>query len=93
MSALEFGKPRRRFVPGGGIVLLVVAVLLVAGGFWMLPRFEWHKPQIKITPDTDTIGLAPVEIAISEKGTGLKSATVTLSVAGTERQAGRHRSK
>src|SRR5688572_28466455 len=84
MSALEFGKPRRRFVPGGGIVLLVVAVLLVAGGFWMLPRFEWHKPQIKITPDSDVIGLGALVIEASDRGSGLKAFSATLSSAGTD---------
>jgi murein DD-endopeptidase MepM/ murein hydrolase activator NlpD len=66
-------------------VVLVFLAAIVGGGYFLVPKFEWHKPQIKITPDVDTVGLAPVEIAISEKGTGLKSATVTLSIAGTER--------
>lgn len=84
MSALEFGKPRRRFVPGSGIVLIVVAVMLVAGGFWLLPRFEWHKPQIKITPDSDIIGLGALVIEASDRGSGLKAFSASLSSAGTE---------
>jgi len=59
--------------------------VLVAGGYFLVPKFEWYKPQVKITPDTDTIGLAPIEIEINEKGTGLKSVVVTLSAGGTER--------
>jgi len=58
--------------------------VLVAGGYFLVPKFEWYKPQVKITPDTDTIGLAPIEIEINEKGTGLKSVVVTLSAGGTE---------
>ena len=50
----------------------------------MVPRFEWHRPQIKIVPDTDTIGLAPLEIAVTEQGRGLKSLTAVLSSGGTE---------
>ena len=84
MSALEFGKPRRRFVPGGGIVLIVFAVLLVIGGFWLLPRFEWHKPQIKITPDSDIIGLGALVIEASDRGSGLKTFNASLSSAGTD---------
>jgi murein DD-endopeptidase MepM/ murein hydrolase activator NlpD len=84
MSALEFGRPRRRFVPGGGIILIVIAVVLVAGGFWMLPRFEWHKPQIKLTPDSDVIGLGALVIEASDRGSGLKAFSATLSAAGTD---------
>jgi murein DD-endopeptidase MepM/ murein hydrolase activator NlpD len=61
-----------------------VLVGLVAAGYFVLPRFEWHAPQIKLTPDSDTIGLAPVEIEITERGTGLKSFSATLNAGGTE---------
>lgn len=84
MSALEFGKPRRRFVPGRGLVYLVLIILIIGGGYLLVPRFEWRRPQIKITPDTDTIGLAPVEIEVDEPGTGLKSFAVVLIAGGTE---------
>src|SRR5580765_7997260 len=84
MSALEFGKPRRRFVPGRGLVYLVLIILIIGGGYLLVPRFEWRRPQIKITPDIDTIGLAPVEIEVDEPGTGLKSFAVVLIAGGTE---------
>jgi hypothetical protein len=84
MTALELGRPPKRTAFLKNVLAVVCLAAIVTGGYFLVPKFEWHKPQIKITPDTDTIGLAPVEIAISEKGTGLKSATVTLSVAGTE---------
>ncbi|MGB7949328.1 MAG: M23 family metallopeptidase [Candidatus Binatia bacterium] len=58
---------------------MLLLVVMIAGAYVVLPKFEWHKPQVKITPDTDSIGLAPIEIEINEKGTGLKSVTVTLS--------------
>ena len=84
MSALEFGKPRRRFVPGRGLVYLVLIVVVIAGGYVLVPRFEWRRPEIKITPDTDTVGLAPLQIAVTEQGTGLKSFTAVLTSGGTE---------
>ena len=84
MSALEFGRPRRRFVPGRGLVYLVLVILIIGGGYFLVPRFEWRRPQIKITPDIDTIGLAPVEIEVDEQGTGLKSFAVVLISGGTE---------
>ena len=79
MSALEFGKPKRRFALGGGTLLIVLAVGLIAGGFWLVPRFEWHKPAIKITPDSDTIGLGTIVIEASDRGSGLKSFSATLT--------------
>src|SRR6266511_1122757 len=84
MSALEIGRPKRRLLPGVGTFLILFVILLVAGGYFILPRFEWHKPQIKITPDTDTIGLAPLEIEVAEQGSGLKSFAAVLSSGGTE---------
>jgi murein DD-endopeptidase MepM/ murein hydrolase activator NlpD len=84
MSALEIGRPKRRLVPGLGFVVILLVILLAAGGYFVIPRFEWHKPQIKITPDSDTIGLSPLEISVTEQGTGLKSFTATLTSGGTE---------
>jgi len=84
MSALEIGRPKRRLLPGVGTFLILFVILLVAGGYFILPRFEWHKPQIKITPDTDTIGLAPLQIEVVEQGSGLKSFAAVLSSGGTE---------
>ena len=84
MSALEFGRPRRRFAPGRGLVFVILAVIILAGGYVAVPRFEWHRPQIKITPDGDTIGLAPLEIEVTEQGAGLKSFSAVLIAGGTE---------
>lgn len=84
MTALQLGRPPRRTAFLKNVLAVVCLAAIVSVGYFLIPKFEWHKPQIKISPDTDTLGLAPVEIGISEKGTGLKSATVTLSVAGTE---------
>jgi murein DD-endopeptidase MepM/ murein hydrolase activator NlpD len=84
MTALEIGRPRRSIGFNRNIIYVLLVALLIAGGYFIIPKFEWHKPQIKITPDTDTIGLAPIEIEISEQGTGLKSVSATLTTGGTE---------
>jgi len=83
MSALEFNRPRRRLIPGRGFFYVLLVVIIVAGGFYLIPRFEWHKPEIKITPEVDTIGLAPVEITVNDRGRGLKSFGVVLDSGGT----------
>jgi len=84
MSALEFGRPRRRLVPGIAIVAAILLIGVGAGAYYLVPRFEWHKPQVKITPDTDAIGLAPLEVEVTERGTGLKSFSVVLNAGGTD---------
>ena len=85
MTALELGRPPRRTNVLRNIIVVILLAGIVAGAYVLIPKFEWHKPQVKITPDTDTIGLAPIEIEINETGTGLKSVAVTLSAAGSER--------
>ena len=84
MSALELGRPKRRFAPGRGVVVVLLAVLLIGGGFWLAPRFEWHKPQIKITPESEMIGLGALVIEASDRGRGLKTFSATLSSGGTD---------
>jgi murein DD-endopeptidase MepM/ murein hydrolase activator NlpD len=84
MSALEFGKPQRRPLFGGGVLLVLLLLVVGAGAYFLLPRFEWHKPEIKITPDTDAVGLSPLEIEVNEQGSGLKSFNVVLAAGGTE---------
>lgn len=83
MTALEIGRPRRSIGFNRNIIYVLLVALLIAGGYFIIPKFEWHKPQIKIAPDTDTIGLAPIEIEVSEQGAGLKSVSVTLATGGT----------
>ena len=84
MSALELGRTKRSFVPGRGFLYALLLIVVVVGGYFVIPRFEWQKPQIKITPDADAIGLAPLAIEVSEQGTGLKSFTVVLTAGGTD---------
>jgi murein DD-endopeptidase MepM/ murein hydrolase activator NlpD len=70
------------------VVVLVLSGAIVVGllgGAWYLwPRFEREAPQIRVTPDADVIGAAAMEIVVSDRGTGLKSVTATLSSGGTE---------
>ena len=84
MTALEIGRPKRKKSVFKTILVVILLAGIVAGAYFALPKFEWHKPQVKIEPDTDTIGLAPFEIEINERGTGLESVAVTLSMGGAE---------
>lgn len=64
-------------------VLLIITVVLAGGAYFLGPRFEWQAPQIKL-PDTDVIGLGPMEVDVTDQGAGLKSIAATLSVGGSD---------
>ena len=83
MSALESDKPRRTR-PGIIYLLLIIIIGLAAGAYYLWPRFEREAPQIRLTPDADVLGLAPMEIGVTDQGAGLKSVTATLSAGGAE---------
>ena len=84
MSALEIGRPPRRAALPGNFLVIVLVAGLIAGAYFLLPRFEWKSPQIQLTPDAETLGLGDLQIDITEQGTGLKSVTASLSAGGTE---------
>jgi murein DD-endopeptidase MepM/ murein hydrolase activator NlpD len=83
MSTFSSDRPRSRlslFV----VVLVIVICAVAGGGYYLRPRFESEPPQIVLSPSVDALGLAPLEIRVTDKGTGLKSVTATLSQGGTE---------
>ena len=82
MSAFESDRPRRK-LPAIVFLFLIIIIGLVGGAYYLGPRFEWKAPQIRL-PDSDVLGLAPMEIGVTDQGAGLKSVTATLSVGGSE---------
>lgn len=82
MSAFDSDRPRRK-LPIIGFLLLIVGIGLLAGAYYLAPRFERSAPQIKL-PDSDVLGLSPMEITIGDQGAGLKSVSATLSAGGSE---------
>ena len=83
MTNLESRAPRRK-LPAVVVLLVILAVALVAGGYYLGPRFESDKPVITLTPDAEVVGAGPIEIGVTDRGAGLKSVTATLSAGGTE---------
>jgi murein DD-endopeptidase MepM/ murein hydrolase activator NlpD len=67
------------------VVSVVVLAVLAAGGWFLAPRFERDAPQVSLTPDTGALGRAPLEIAVTDRGAGLKSVSATLETGGSER--------
>jgi len=83
MSNLESDSPRKR-LPAIIFVLLIIIIGLLGAAYYLAPRFEREPPQIKFTPDSDVLGLAPMDIGVTDQGAGLKSVSVTLSAGGAE---------
>jgi murein DD-endopeptidase MepM/ murein hydrolase activator NlpD len=65
------------------VLLVIVAAVLGAGAIYLWPRLESQPPQVTISPDADTLSLAPLEIVVTDRGTGLRSLTATLTQGGT----------
>ena len=83
MATFSSDRPRRA-LPVVVVLLLIVLIGLAAAAFWFRPRFESDPPQVTLAPNTDVAGLAPLEITITDKGTGLKAVTAVLSQGGQE---------
>lgn len=82
MSQFESRAPNRNLRT---VLVLSIVIAGLLGGAWFLwPRFEREAPQIRMSPDSDVLGRAPIEIVVSDRGTGLKSVTATISSGGTE---------
>jgi murein DD-endopeptidase MepM/ murein hydrolase activator NlpD len=81
MSDFESGTRSNRTVP---LLLSIVIIGLLAGAWYFWPRFEREPPQIRLSTDTEALGLVPVDILVSDRGAGLKSVTATLSSGGVE---------
>lgn len=83
MSVFESGAPTRSYRTA--LLLSSIAIIVLLAGAWYLwPRFEREPPQIRLSPDTDVLGPAPIEILISDRGAGLKSVTATLASGNAE---------
>jgi murein DD-endopeptidase MepM/ murein hydrolase activator NlpD len=83
MSTFGTDKPRNK-LPVVGVLALVIVAGLLAAAYYVGPRFEREAPRITLTPDADVLGLAPMEIGVTDQGAGLKSVTATLLIGGAE---------
>lgn len=82
MSTSESERSGKSF-PAIIIIFLVIVIGLAGGAYYLAPRFERQAPQITL-PVVGALGLAPVEIVVSDRGAGLKSVSVTLTAGGAE---------
>ncbi|TSA12052.1 MAG: M23 family metallopeptidase [Betaproteobacteria bacterium] len=82
MTTLQSESSKKK-LPTIMFVSLIVVIGLLGGGYYLAPRFEREVPQIKL-PEAGVLGLAPMEIVVTDAGAGLKSVSATLSIGGTE---------
>ncbi|MEP7067602.1 MAG: M23 family metallopeptidase [Usitatibacter sp.] len=66
-------------------VFIVILGALLGGAYFFGPRFESEPPQIKLSSNADVLGAGPLDIEITDQGSGLRSVAATLSQGGTER--------
>ncbi len=79
-----FPSERRRSKLPIVITLLVIIIAAIGGGtYYLWPRFESEPPRITVLPDAEVLGIAPLEINVTDGGTGLRTVTVTLTQGGT----------
>lgn len=76
MSDFDSGTSTRRL---RRILFAVLFIVLFVGAAFLWPRFEGEAPHVRLSSDMDVLGTAPLEIVVSDGGTGLRSVTVTLS--------------
>ncbi|MCE9641656.1 MAG: M23 family metallopeptidase [Betaproteobacteria bacterium] len=79
-----FASDNSRSKAAAVVFLLIVIAALAAGAWYLHPRFEADPPQLSLAPDAEAVGLAPLELQVTDKGAGLKSVTVTLSQGGAD---------
>jgi murein DD-endopeptidase MepM/ murein hydrolase activator NlpD len=69
-------------------LLVVLLVLVVAGiaaaGYLFRNRLESTPPQISVAPNTDALGLKPLEVSVTDAGSGLRSVIISLTAGGAE---------
>ena len=84
MSSFKTDRPRRAF-PLLLILFLVVIAALGGAAWYFKPRFESDPPRVQVLPTVDVIGLStPLEIVVTDEGTGLRSVRATLTAGGAE---------
>jgi len=66
------------------VVLAVLVAAVIGAALYFKPHLESDPPQIRLSSEADTLGLAPVEIQVSDP-TGLRTVTATLTQNGAEK--------
>jgi murein DD-endopeptidase MepM/ murein hydrolase activator NlpD len=84
MSSFASQSPRGKLLAFLAMFLALVLVVIGVAYYFLRHRLESDPPQVSITPQVDVVGLAPLEIRITDPGTGLRTLRATLTAGGTE---------
>ena len=68
MSVFQSDRPRGK-LPIVVVLILFVIAAVAGGGYYLRPRFESVPPQIAVSPNVDVVGVAPLEIQVTDNGT------------------------
>jgi murein DD-endopeptidase MepM/ murein hydrolase activator NlpD len=67
-------------------VFVLILAAAIGGALFLRPRFESDPPTVTVSTNADTVGVAPFEVTVTDRGAGLKSVTATLSQGGAEQK-------
>jgi murein DD-endopeptidase MepM/ murein hydrolase activator NlpD len=82
MNPFETSGPRRK-LPVILLLFVIVVVALAAAAFTQRARLESQPPQITLSSSAEFLGIAPLDILVSDTGSGLRSVTATIAQGGT----------
>src|SRR5258708_902155 len=82
---MSFPPDRSRHFPVIPLLLLIIVARLGTAVYYLSPRFASEPPKITVTPNAEYLSLAsPLEIVVTDDGTGLRSMSAVLTVGGVE---------
>src|SRR5262245_12851759 len=81
---LGYRKGSRARAAGKKLLFVLAFALPAAAIVYLVPRFEWHAPVVKLNLASNSVGLRPFDIEVRDEGRGLATVTVTLSAGGVD---------
>ena len=60
------------------VFILIVIAVIVTGAIYFLNYIEWYKPEVTINLDSEYIGTKPVNVKITDRGSGLKYSLIKI---------------
>src|SRR5215471_16161439 len=81
---LGYRRESRARAAGKKLFFVLAFAIPAAAIVYLVPRFEWHAPVVKLNLPSNSVGLRPFDIEVSDEGRGLATVAVTLSAGGAD---------